>query len=264
MLIAQISDLHISRDPAFLEARIDTASCLQRAVAAIGRLAPAPDLVIVTGDLADNGDAAEYALIARTLAALEMPVLAIPGNHDAADVMRDCLPEWVPAREPDHASFVVEDHPVRLIGLDTSVAGRSAGALCERRLDWLEGVLGGRAGVPALIFMHHPPLTTGIDAMDRCGLLEGSARFAATVAAHGNVCGILCGHVHRNIQGMVGGSPVRVANSTAHQVALHLASDAPLEYRLEPPCVALHRIDASGAMVSHTLYVDAFPGPWPF
>lgn len=263
MLLAQITDTHISRDVDFLNRRIDPAHCLERAVDAVLRLQPAPDAVLLTGDIVEHGDPQEYAVVAQALARLPMPVFAVPGNHDLADTLRGCLPRYVPAQAEGHASYVVEAFPVRLIGLDTAVPGHSSGALDATRLAWLAEALAQRPGVPVLIFMHHPPIETGLDRMDRCGLLEGVAELRALVEAHGAVQGIVCGHVHRSIQGMLGHVPVRVANSSAHQIALDLMPGAPLAFVLEPPCITLHRLGEHG-MVSHVAYVEPFPGPWRF
>ncbi|AWI78016.1 MAG: phosphodiesterase [Betaproteobacteria bacterium HGW-Betaproteobacteria-13] len=264
MLVAQVSDLHISRESGFLDGRVAPRQCLERAVAHLNRLVPRPDVVLVSGDLTEHGGADEYALVRESLSALQMPVFAVPGNHDSAAMMRDCLPVQVPAREPGHASFVIEGPQLRLIGLDTSVDGKAYGELCANRLAWLENALTGGGGTPVLIFMHHPPFDTGIEAMDRCGLLHGRDRFGEIVRRNASVSGIVCGHVHRPIQTTVGGVPVHVASSAAHQVALDLREGAALAYCLEPGRVSLHRCVPGMPMVSHSSYIDSFPGPFPF
>lgn len=264
MLVAQISDLHISRDPGFLAGRVDPLHCLGQAVAHLNRLVPRPDVLLISGDLTEHGGADEYARILELLSVLQMPVFAVPGNHDSAAVMRDCLPVQVPALEPGHTSFVIEGAELRIIGLDTSVNGKAYGELCATRLAWLESALTGGSGTPVLIFMHHPPFDTGIEAMDRCGLLHGRERLGEIIRSHGAVAGVVCGHVHRPIQTTVGGVPVHVASSVAHQIALDLRPGARLAYCLEPGRVSLHRCVRGMPMVSHSSYIEGFPGPFPF
>ena len=264
MLIAQMSDLHLSRDPAFLGGRVDPRACLERAAEHLQCLDPQPDLLVLTGDLTDNGEAVEYAMLRECLAELPMRVLAIPGNHDASTVMQKCLAEWMPAVDATHGCFVVEDLPLRVLGLDTTVPRRAAGRLCEQRLDWLAHTLADRPGAPALLLMHHPPFATGIAAMDACGLLQGGAMLATLIARHGAVVGVLCGHIHRSIQSVLGGAPVHVAASVAHQITLALSPGAKLNYCLEPGCISLHRWQPGAALVSHTSYVTPFPGPYRF
>ncbi|MDO9598575.1 MAG: metallophosphoesterase [Azoarcus sp.] len=264
MLIAQITDLHVSFDPAFLDGRVAPLEAVLRAVAVLAALDPRPDAVLLTGDLAENGSAEEYAFIRHALGELDLPVFAVPGNHDSSPAMRTGLGSFMRASEASHACYVVDDFPLSLVGLDTSVAGKAHGALDPARLEWLEKVLGQRAGRPVFMFMHHPPFDTGIRTMDACGLLEGRERLAELIAWHGGVVGVVCGHVHRSIHTSVAGVPTVVAPSCAHQIALELRANAPLQYRLEPPAIALHRCEQGQMMVSHVRYIPDFPGPWRF
>ena len=82
MIIAQLSDFH-ARPPGVLAyGGLDTNATMRCAVAAAAALKPAPDCVVVTGDLADAGLPEEYGEVSAALAALPMPVYLIPGNHD--------------------------------------------------------------------------------------------------------------------------------------------------------------------------------------
>ena len=77
---------------------VDTASALERAVSALNNLDPLPDLTVLAGDLVESGEFEEYDCLRTLLAPLRMPVLTIPGNHDAREPMREafvaegCLP----------------------------------------------------------------------------------------------------------------------------------------------------------------------------
>src|SRR5947207_1143204 len=82
MLIAQLSDPHVPAPGKLLYGRVDTAAFFARAVHAVAALDPLPDLVVLTGDLVDEGEPEEYAHLRELLAPLRMPVFAIPGNHD--------------------------------------------------------------------------------------------------------------------------------------------------------------------------------------
>jgi 3',5'-cyclic AMP phosphodiesterase CpdA len=82
MLIAQLSDLHIKPPGRLAYGRVDTAALLTAALADLTARRPAPDVVLLTGDLVDAGSAAEYAELRRLLAPLDCPVYVIPGNHD--------------------------------------------------------------------------------------------------------------------------------------------------------------------------------------
>ncbi len=99
--------------------------------------------------------------------------------------------------------------------------------------------------------------------MDRIGLREGRAAFEAAIAARTWVARVLCGHVHRSIQRLFGGTLCQTAPSVAHQVAFDLTADGPSQFVLEPPAFLLHRCDGA-QIVTHTVAVDRAPGPFPF
>lgn len=263
LLIAQLSDPHIGTGPGFLEGRMDTEAALRRAVAHVGAMQPSPDLVLLTGDLTERGSAAEYAVVADALAPLSMPVYAVPGNHDDPKVARDALTRCMPVAPdaPEGACcYHLRHGDLHLVALDTVVPKRSHGALHPAQLAWLERALQACRGEPVLIFMHHPPLPTGIEAMDACSLTTGADALAALVRDHGSVQGLLCGHLHRPVQMQFGGAPLHVAPSVAHQITLDLRSGAPLRAQLEPPKISLHRWSLLHGLCTHTSYVETF-GP---
>src|SRR5216683_5199096 len=74
-----------------IHAEIDTGACLARAVAALNALTPSPDITIVTGDLVDHGEPAEYDHLRLLLAPLRMPVFVIAGNHDSRAPIRQAF-----------------------------------------------------------------------------------------------------------------------------------------------------------------------------
>jgi 3',5'-cyclic AMP phosphodiesterase CpdA len=262
MLIAQISDTHLTPPGKLAYGRVDTAQKLRACVAELRQLDPQPDLIVHTGDLANLGLAEEYAHLKEVLAPLQAPVLAVPGNHDEREAMRAALaPEgYLPAEGFLH--YAVTHGPLRIVGLDTVVPGQGGGALCGERLAWLDAILAAQPGVPTLILMHHPPFPTGIVHMDEIGL-DGRDAFADIVRRHAQVQAILCGHVHRVIHAAVGGRPAMIGPSPAHHVALDLRPQGPSAFKLEPPGYMLHRWDGA-RLVSLAAVIGEWPGPFPF
>lgn len=261
LLIAQLSDAHVGTPPSFLNGHMDTLHALQQGVDHIAAMDPAPDVVLFTGDLTEHGSPAEYASVAAALARLPMPVYTVPGNHDDPKVARGALQACMPvaADAPEGACcYHVRHGGLHLIALDTVVPRQSHGVLSPAQLDWLARALGQCRGEPVLLFMHHPPLPTGIEAMDACSLLEGADALAQLVRDHGGVQGLLCGHLHRPVQMMFAGAPLHVAPSVAHQVALDLRVGAPLRARLEPPKVSLHRWSDGLGLCTHLSYTGDF------
>jgi 3',5'-cyclic AMP phosphodiesterase CpdA len=265
MLIAHITDLHI-RPPGKPAYRVSESNALtERALDAVKALRPRPDVLVITGDLTDCGLPEEYVLLERLLARLDMPVLMVPGNHDRRDNLVAGLtldPHTV--RDSGFVQFCADLGPMRLIGLDTLVPGQSAGGLCEARLAFLEQALTEARGKPVAIFMHHPPFTCGIAHMDAIRLLDGAEDFAAIVARHPNIERILCGHHHRPIVTRYAGTIAQIAPSVTHQVTLDLSDDGAATFHMEPAAFLLHSFRDGAGFVSHTAYVERFPGPYPF
>lgn len=265
MLIAQITDLHIFQDRKPAYGLIDTARFLEEAVAHILALPTLPDVVVATGDLVDKGSANEYAILRDILTPLPMPLYLMPGNHDARETLRDGFPEHAYLRQnPDWIQYVIEDHPLRLITLDTLVPGKGHGVLCADRLAWLDSRLAEGGDRPTIVMLHHPPFKTGIAHMDRMGLLEGAEELGGIVARYPNIERILCGHLHRPIQIRWNGTLVSIAPSTAHQINLDLREDGPPAFIMEPPALHLHDWRPEVGLVTHHSYIGDHPGPFLF
>lgn len=265
MLIAQISDLHLR--PRGLPAIrvVETNMFAARAVAALKALDPLPDVVLATGDIVNNGTPDEYAMAGEILGSLPMPVYAVPGNHDHRENFRSGLARFPGVTShPRFVQYVVEDHPVRLVALDTHIPGSSAGELCDERLAWLEATLAAERGKPTLLFMHHPPFVCGIGHMDKIRLLRGAERLEAIVRANPQVKALTFGHHHRPIETVFGGALASIAPSIAHQVVVDLRPGEPDgQLTLEPPAYRLWLWRAE-RLVSHMAYVDRYQGPFPF
>ena len=264
MLIAQLTDTHITAPGTLAYGIVDTAAYLARAVAEIEGVAPRPDLVVLTGDLVDKGTAEEYELLRALLAPLSMPYFAIPGNHDNREAMRAAFAGDGYLPREGLLDFTVEDWPLRIIALDTLVPGAGGGTLRDEQLRWLADSLAAAPLRPSVILMHHPPFRTGFAAMDRIGL-SGSAELAEIVRAHASVERILCGHLHRAIASRFAGTVAGTAPSTAHQLLLDLEPDSPAShFVMEPAGYQLHRWEEAGGLVTHTAVVGSYPGPYPF
>ena len=276
MLVAQITDTHILAPGLIFKAPIapappgtertradiDTGACLARAVAALNALRPLPDVAIVTGDLVEHGEAAEYDHLRQLLAPLAMPVFVIAGNHDSRAPLREAFATDGYFAPDGFLHYTVEDYPLRLVALDTSIPGEHRGMLCEERLRWLDATLAAAPLRPTLVTMHHPPFPTGITYMDGMGL-QNIAALAEIVARHPQIERIACGHLHRSIDRRFAGTVAGTAPSTAHQIQLDLRPGARLHFRFEPPGYQLHLWEAASGLVTHTAILGDWSGPDP-
>jgi 3',5'-cyclic AMP phosphodiesterase CpdA len=261
MLLAQISDVHVAAKGRLLLGRIDTPAFLARAVAHLNALDPAPDFVIVTGDLVDRGSVDEYENLRDLLAGLRLPFALLPGNHDDRANLRQVFAghAYLP-RAGEFIQYVIDHLPLRLIALDTLIPGEASGALCPARLDWLSERLEEQRQRPTVIAMHHPPFLTGLAAMDAINCANSEA-LGAIVAAHPQIERIICGHVHRPTALRWHGTVVTIAPSTAHQVALDLKPGSPVSWIMEPPACHLHAWLPGAGLVTHLSYIGDYGPP---
>jgi len=263
-LIAQVSDLHIKAGGRLSYRVVDTAEMLRACIAHMLAQPQCPDVVVFTGDLVDFGRPEEYAVLRELIAPLTMPVYLIPGNHDERTALREAFPAHSYLRQTsEFVNYAIEDHPVRIIGLDTTVPGESGGFACPERMAWLDAKLAEQPDKATVVLMHHPPFHTFIGHMDRQGL-EGSDALAAVIRKHPQVERLLCGHLHRPIMARFAGTIACTIPSPAHQVALDLAEDAASLFAMEPPAYGLHAFTPETGIASHTAFVGSFAGPYPF
>ncbi len=263
MLLCQISDLHVKPERRLAYRRVDTATMLERCIERILALPQRPDAVIATGDLVDLGTEAEYRLLRELLAPLAMPLYLLPGNHDGREALRAVFDDHAYLRQWEpFVQYAIDAHPLRLVALDTVVPGSGGGLLCAERLAWLDRTLSAAPWKPTVVALHHPPFVTGIGHMDRIGL-AGIDGLAAVIARHPQVERLIAGHLHRPITVRFAGTVASTCPSPAHQVALDLAPDARDDFVMEPPAFQLHWWNGH-ALVTHTAYVDAHDGPYPF
>jgi 3',5'-cyclic AMP phosphodiesterase CpdA len=247
MLIAQMTDIHIGFAPGAEPEELNHS----RFRATLERLLEGPnhpDMLVLTGDITDRGDLESFDKTAALLAECPFPVWPMVGNHDSREGLLHAFAQVRPA-EDGFLHYVIEQEGLRIVLLDTLESGRHGGAFCEARQAWLEARLDEAPGAPTLIFMHHPPVVSGIDWMDP-GPDEGWVRrFGEAVEDRRNLLAIHCGHLHRPLAASFRGIPLHVTPSVAPLVAMDLRPtdpDRPDDRDLittEPPTYALHRWD---------------------
>lgn len=243
-LLVQLSDFHIGAG----WADGDPVAGVAAAVESVRAIAPRPDALLVSGDLADAAADAEYERVRELLAPLGTAAHVLPGNHDDRAALRRHF--GLPGAGAEPVCFAADLGPLRLVVLDSTIPGEDAGALDGGRLDWLERELAAAPEQPTLIALHHPPLVTGIPAWDAIGLAAADRRgLGEVVAGHPQVRRIVAGHVHRTIAGEVGGRPVLAVPSTYVQGRLDFGATE-LRLAAEPAGFAVHAV-LDGEVTSH-------------
>ena len=263
MLICQLTDLHVCARGQAANRVSETNMFAVRAFRAVSALKP--DAVVMTGDLTESGTIAEYENLAALIAQyLTPPVFVLPGNHDRRENLRQVM-GGLPGvtADPVYVQYAVEDFPVRLVMLDSVVPGAANGLLRPEQLEWLDRTLAARPEAPTIVALHHPPFECGIVHMDKIALRNAEA-LAGVVAKHKQIVRVICGHHHRPIFTAFAGTIGSVAPSCAHQVELTFDPADKGALNFEPPAYHVHRWTAASGLVTHTAYVEDYPGPFPF
>ena len=259
MLIAQITDLHIGFDDGEADGLNERrlAQVLQHLNDGPNR----PDLLLVTGDLAEAGGEESYRMCADMFARCGFPVHVCPGNHDDRETLSCAFPAF--ALVDGFMQSCIDLPGLRVILLDTLEPGRQGGAFCGARAAWLAARLAEAPAVPTIIALHHPPLPLGIAWMDPGAHEPWAERLRGALAGHDQVRAILCGHVHHAFTTRFAGVPLAVCPSVAPQLVVDLRAIDPEQpdgramIVADPPGYALHRWNGDGLVTAFMAVTDA-------
>jgi Icc protein len=146
MLIAQLSDLHVGG------ARHE-ASLLRTTIEEVN--AAAPDLVVIAGDVSDEGYPDQYELAREQLTALACErVVIVPGNHDARHVGYLQFERVFGARDV-RLQLRAGDTDLALVAVDSSKPDIDEGEIGREHYAWIEEGFAGPAGLRVFVCHHH-------------------------------------------------------------------------------------------------------------
>ncbi|MEA3184697.1 MAG: 3,5-cyclic-AMP phosphodiesterase [Ilumatobacteraceae bacterium] len=177
--VLQISDTHLGAEPNTPTDKIPNpdAALVQTIDAASGSQ---PDLVLLSGDLADDGSIAALQRLNDLVAAFAAPMLAVAGNHDLIDSVRSVF----------GALDVMEIGAWRMLGVETVIPGEIHGAVdvddMTRRLDEVDDR-------PTVLALHHPPRSTSTHPWFQ---LTGAEQMLAELRRRPHVRAVVSGHLH--------------------------------------------------------------------
>jgi 3',5'-cyclic-AMP phosphodiesterase len=237
--VLQISDTHVLADADGKLYRRDVNGNLQATITAAQPSAPF-DLIILTGDISEDGSSTSYERVKAMFDTLEHhKLLAIAGNHDdpvALSAVFDTSPHdmgnWrvlpVNSHWDSHVEGKLEQHQVA--SLTKEVAALTAGEQF------------------ALIAVHHPPHF--LCQVSHCALSEPEQLM--TIAANDTVRLVISGHVHDDYAHRVGSTLFSTCPSTCigfdHDPAGHKASAL-------PPGAVIYELHGDGSVSRRSIYV---------
>lgn len=188
--VIQLTDPHLMADPSGSLLGVNTRDSLDAVIALALKDSVAPDLILATGDLAQDGSEEAYRVFADKLKLFDCPSVWVPGNHDHVPVLQQMI------AGTDHGLHQVLAGGWQFIQLDTAVHGKVYGELSEEELEFLSASLSAYPELPALVNLHHHPVDIGCDWMADIGLRNREA-FWQVIDRFSQVKIVLWGHIHQ-------------------------------------------------------------------
>jgi 3',5'-cyclic AMP phosphodiesterase CpdA len=180
MLIAQISDVHCG--PMFRKEMLKTA------IEEINEMRP--DIVLVTGDLTENGLISEFKTAAKELKKLKAEkIIFVSGNHDYRSTGYLLFKEFFPF------SQVTETKDTVIIVLSSARPDRDDGEVGHRQNVWLEKTLEKYKDKAKIVAIHHHIIPVPDTGADQITIVDAGDVLRSLVKSKANL--VLCGHRHR-------------------------------------------------------------------
>jgi 3',5'-cyclic-AMP phosphodiesterase len=240
VLVAQLSDTHLLADPSASLGGHNTTRNLQ---AVLEALPPRVDLLVVTGDIAEDGAPDAYRRALSLTEGRARRRYFIAGNHDDPDAMREILGSTEPFR-----MVALGDHWTMAL-LNSQRVGYEEGYVADETLARLRDELA-RATTNVVLCIHHPPASPCANAA--CGLHDPGP--LEDVIRNGPVRVVLSGHVHQHFDTMRHGVRYLGAPSTFRQ--LRHGGDPHYTDTREPPAARLVELLDDGDVACRLVYAD--------
>lgn len=208
--LLQLTDQHLFGDPSRALRGVPTLPALRATLAAAQSDLAACDAILATGDLVQD-DVGGYAHFRAEMGQLGRPVLCLPGNHDDVPAMRAAL-----AQPPFQYGGTWDAGGWRVILLDSTIPGETAGRISDAELAFTEQALAAAPDRHALVCLHHHPVPLASRWLDGVGLANGD-EFLRLLRRHASVRAVVFGHVHQAYDALNGGLRLIATPSTCSQ-----------------------------------------------
>lgn len=183
-----------------------------------------PELIIFTGDLADEGEPEAYVklrnIVEPVAERMGAEIIWVMGNHDDRSNFRRHLHDDTTTESHQPVDSVHDINGLRVISLDTSVPGHHYGAVSDQQKEWLKDILATPAPDGTILAMHHPPipsvlpLAATVEMRDQESFIE--------VLEGSDIRAIIAGHLHYSSFSTFAGIPVSVASATCYTQDLNV------------------------------------------
>jgi len=194
LFIVQLTDPHLRKEEDGELLGMNTRTSLDAVLQLIGQNHSDPDLVLATGDIAQDGSVEAYRCFMEKMGVFDCPVYWFSGNHDNRDAMK----QVTGAGDKRALEKVVRIGSWQLIFLDSLLDGKVYGHLEESELEVLDKALSERPDLHSMVCFHHHPVDIDCEWLDNIGL-KNRDQLLKLVDQHANVRCLMWGHIHQEI-----------------------------------------------------------------
>lgn len=243
------------------------------------RLAKDTDLVLLAGDLVNDGKESQFALMQKLICEElpDTPVLAVAGNHDyprEPSAMIRCgvcdypaLEDWLLTRQPypvtrdESGAWAVRAGETDFIGLNCVWHWRRFKFIDGAQLRWLEQYLERSDALRHVILCHAPLLAHNPKRSDTKPYLSRDAQLQEIVERHRNVI-FISGHTHVSLESAVpcveyeaARNHLYISDGSIRRTTVLTAEAKPLRQSADGNIVAL-RLSREGVTVTGRSVID--------
>ncbi|MFV9997516.1 MAG: 3',5'-cyclic-AMP phosphodiesterase [Arsenophonus endosymbiont of Dermacentor nuttalli] len=214
--ILQITDTHLFAKVDDTLLGVNTFRSYHAVIDAILARNKSVDIVVATGDLAQDQSVLAYQHFAEGIKHISAPCVWLPGNHDYQPTMVATLAKVgiLPSKQ-----VLINDN-WQILMLDSQIQGVPHGKLSKQQLSWMKTCFETYPERINLLMLHHHPLPSGCPWLDQHGL-RNSHILADYLKRYQQVKAILCGHVHQEIDEYWQGVRMLATPSTCIQFKPH-------------------------------------------
>lgn len=214
--VLQITDTHLFAEKSSTLLGINTWESYQAVMTAIRAQQRDCDLIVATGDLAQDQSAVAYQHFVEGVTDFPAPCVWLPGNHDFQPAMYSTLQE----SGISPAKLIYAGDAWQIVLLDSQVFGVPHGELSEYQLEWLEKALALAPERHTLLLLHHHPLPVGCSWLDQHSL-RNAGELDEVLKRWPQVKTLLCGHIHQEMDTDWNGRRLLATPSTCVQFKPH-------------------------------------------
>ena len=189
--IIQITDCHLLSDRNAIYNGINPYQQLNKIIEALINKHDPIDLIMLTGDLAEDGKIESYKHVLEIMEPAIALTHAIPGNHDNKNNMTHAFEPTFIKLERE----VILDHWTILM-LDSTLPNKIGGEISQETLKYIDAKAVQHKNKNILIFLHHNPISVDSGFFDKHMLCNGD-EFMASIEKHKNIKAVSFGHVHQ-------------------------------------------------------------------